>query len=440
MAEELELPEVTVEAPEGTPGAGEGEGGGKPLPPVEEEARRTDAARQFAAFDEFTNQSEYATLVVGHFRFLDWTSIFVQENRLDQWLTFRFSCADAVNLPEAPFWNLLQFKPGDACEIYLGRTLAMSGVIINRQAAYDARSRGVTLDGRSLSWWASTSSIVDKESRFEGDLLHIARMVLAPTGVGLETLGRISTLPFDPAAQPNPGETIGTFLERLGRERNVLVSASPAGNLLFIGEHVLPTGGNLIEGINILKCQCIISAERKYSIIYTRGQSAGGDDKYGIQASEMEARAAGTANRYRALITPMEHPVWTLEEVNLRNKHELMWTEGTDVEATIVVQGWFKPNGLLWRAGDHVQVDSPMAMLKQLLVLETVTFTQDRNAGTLTTLVAVTPWSLKSVAALTRGGGPLPPVSTPNTGPATTPPVGRFEGNRFIPPPIKGPF
>jgi diketogulonate reductase-like aldo/keto reductase len=50
---------------------------------------------------------------------------------------------------------------------------------------------------------------------------------------------------------------------------------------------------------------------------------------------------------------------------------------------------------LLWRAGDNVTVWSPMAVLNnQTLKIQTVTFTQDRNAGTETTLDLVVPWLL----------------------------------------------
>ena len=366
--------------------------------------------------------SEYATLVVGGRRFQDWTSVWVQENWGDQYASFRFSAVDAVNLPTTPP-TLLQFKPGDDCDVYLGPFRAMRGTIVGRQAAYDAKSRGAVLDGRSASWYASTSSILDKKSRYTGSLLDIAAKVLAPTGVRYTTVGDIPSRPFKPFVANEPGEQIGSFLERLARNRNVLLGSNASGDFVFIGEHVGKIVDTLTEGVNILKCQCMIRKEGIYSLLLTRGQSAANDEQNGRQSAEMEATAKGSATRYRALLTPMELPVWTLDEVVMRNNHELMWSEGDEVTANVTVYGWFTRKGTLWQAGDDVLIESTMAMLHQVLKIQTVTFTQDRQQGSLTTLTCVAPWRLKDIIPLTRGVRSSPSSSTPNTEPAETPPA-----------------
>lgn len=408
---DVELDEIVVDTPKPVEAP--------PLQGTAAEARRTVYARPYQAFDQFPDQSEYATLIVGSLRFQDWTSIWVSENWGDQFSSFRFTCADMVNLPtEPPWWELLQFKPGDECEIYLGRTRVMRGLILKRQVAYDANNHGVMLDGRSFSWWAVTSSSLDPESRFKGGLLEVAHKVLAPTGVGIETIGNIPSLPFKPDVSIEPGELIGQFLERISRTRNVIFSNHRNGNVLFIGDHTGPVIATLKEGVNILKLQCEISDEHIYRDILTRAQSRVSDDKMPKEAAEMEARATGTAKRYRAHLTAIEHPVWTLEEVKLRNKHEHMWTQGTQIVATITVHGWFAPNGQLWHAGDQVFVDSPMAMLKTVLILQTVTFTQDRQAGSLTTLLCVSPSALKGAPMYFNPTEQPMGGSTPDTGPA----------------------
>jgi hypothetical protein len=78
-----------------------------------------------------------------------------------------------------------------------------------------------------------------------------------------------------------------------------------------------------------------------------------------------------------------EQPVWSLGEIADRAKNESVWHEGTVIKANITVQGWLKPNGLLWKEGDQVAVDSPMALLNMGLKIESTTFTQDSNSGTL---------------------------------------------------------
>ena len=101
----------------------------------------------------------------------------------------------------------------------------------------------------------------------------------------------------------------------------------------------------------------------------------------------------GSAKCYNPLLTPIEHPVWTKEEVELRAKNEQMFAEGQrKVEATVTVQGWFNPRtGLRWDVGQDVRFESPMTGIDdQMMKIRTVTFTQDKS-GSLTTMVIVHP-------------------------------------------------
>jgi hypothetical protein len=123
-------------------------------------------------------------------------------------------------------------------------------------------------------------------------------------------------------------------------------------------------------------------------------------------------------------LTPAEQPVWSVSEIADRAKNEAVWNEGTIVTASVTVQGWMMASGTLWRAGDQVMVQSPMAMLNMALKIQTATFTQDRNSGTTTTLELVAPWLLKDRSDFNVGnpGAPQEPGNaTPNTQPAQTP-------------------
>ena len=66
--------------------------------------------------------------------------------------------------------------------------------------------------------------------------------------------------------------------------------------------------------------------------------------------------------------------------------------------ANITVQGWKQPSGVLWKQGGKYLVKSPMAMLNQALKAKTVTFSQDRQQGTLTMLELVAPRMLNDTS------------------------------------------
>jgi prophage tail gpP-like protein len=366
------------------------------LPEISVESRRI--MRPWPRPQLEPKREETATLIVAGRRFEDWESVWLQHKLFDAYAQFRFTAAERDDLP--PAWQRLQFKPRDSCQIYLGGQLALTGLILIRQTAYAGKQHGVTLQGVTDTWAAGRASIIDKKGQFEGGFEQVAKKVLAPTGVGMKINGKIDGTPFQPPAKNEPGEKIFSFLDRLARDRKVLVTSDAVGNFVFIGEKGPIVQETLLEGFNILKMQCVISVLHSYSNFETRGQRPSGkesDEGSPRDRAEQSATAGGGLNRYSPLLTIMEHPVWTPKEVALRNDTEVMWNEGQEIEATITVQGWFTSKGELWRAGQEVMVISPMAMLNEVLSIETVTFTQDSNGGSLTTLVCKNPLALNTV-------------------------------------------
>jgi prophage tail gpP-like protein len=111
--------------------------------------------------------------------------------------------------------------------------------------------------------------------------------------------------------------------------------------------------------------------------------------------AEQEAKEKGALKKVRSpILIPNETPVWTEKELKERAKNEKMWTEGQQIQATFVVQGWKSGNGKLWEEGKNVSVQSKMAMLNEELTIQSVTYTRDNTSGTLTTLLCVKPGSM----------------------------------------------
>jgi prophage tail gpP-like protein len=342
-------------------------------------------------------QKEIATIELGGgSTFKDWETVWVQTNYTDGFSRFRFTCAER---PDS-----IQIEPGDECKIKLGDQTAVTGVVLTRQAAYDPNSHGVQISGVSLTWYAGRGSVLHKTGSFDNKSFEeIAEEVLKPTGVKYKPIGQIPKTKFV-KCQIQPGEKIFDFLERIGRDVKVVIAADREGKFLFVGEHSAKVIGSVKEGVNIKSCQAVISDTAIYSEYITRAQCPGGNNKKYREASEQEAKTKGSAKRYSPLYTPIEHPVLTDKEVERRCDMEAMWHEGQDIQVTVVVQGWFSQGGELWEAGDDVNFESKMAMIKDTLKIQTVTFTQDNNSGTLTTLLLVPPFGLNGSRGHARQG------------------------------------
>ena len=341
---------------------------------------------------------ETATIVVNGRKFSDWETVMVQHRWAEDCPTFKFTTADQVEVPMD--WRLLRFKPQDLCAIYLGGQLAITGVIVTRQVAYDADNHGVMLIGEGRQKFASQASIVPQGNEPVGNydgksFEQVAREVLAPTGVPLVTVGTLDATPFA-RLQCEPGETIWAFLERCARPRGIVMGSDHLGNFLAIGQHTFPPTADLIEGFNIKKAQVTITMEDKRSIYIVLGQTAASDDQNGTDASEQKGQVGGSLPFYSPSLTTAEQPVWSQAELQARAANEAIWHEGTIIQASITVQGWMRPSdNNLWQAGSDVRVQAPMAAINQVMKIQTVTFLQSRAQGTETVLDLVVPELLR---------------------------------------------
>jgi prophage tail gpP-like protein len=347
---------------------------------------------------------EKATLIVGGKKFEDWESVWCQHTWGDPFQHFRFTAAERE--PTAKTYQLLQIKPEDECIIELDGELAINGMVVTRQAAFDEGNHGVLLQGVGMTWTAARASIIHETNSFDGkSFMQIAEEILKPTGIKGTKIGTISDKPFKRAHTP-PGANIFDFLKELASERSVLVTCTKDGDFLFVGE-----GGDngrvgaLVEGVNIRKCQAVISISTQRSDFIINGQSAADDKDKMRKQAEQTAKEKGTMKKYSPILVPNEYPVWTQEELQERAKNEAMWTEAQQIQATIVVQGWKAGTGKLWEAGKGVSVQSQMAMINQELRIQSVTYTQDNNSGTLTTLLCVPPWGINAPSDYKIGSG-----------------------------------
>jgi prophage tail gpP-like protein len=336
------------------------------------------------------NPAEVATLVVRGLTFTAWESVWVQHRVAEDAPLFRFTSTEE----DYPRWQTLRFKPGEECAIYLGGQLAMIGVITTRQVAYDANSHGVMLMGKGLTWLAARASVITKEMTFDNKTFtQVAFEVLAPFDyIKPQVIGVIDETPFKRLRAP-VGVTVWGWLEELARTRGVILGSDHTGGFLLIGKHSFQADNSLVEGRNILKAQIIIDRQRVYSDYIMRNQGAADDKDNMAKQAHQEAGVPSQIPpiRYSPLLNAMEYPAWTVAEVRQRAEYERQWNDGATLTANITVQGWHQPSGRLWKQGAKYYVETPMGLLQQDLKAKTVTFSQDRNSGTLTELEMVHP-------------------------------------------------
>jgi prophage tail gpP-like protein len=335
---------------------------------------------------------EEARLIVAGMEFYDWESVWVELEFHGEYSYFRFTSVERDN---PGIFYKLQFMPGEMCTVVLGGTTVLTGIIENRQVAYDAHRHGIEISGKSFTAPIARSSVNTKTGSFDGmTFQQVAEKVLSPFPVRAIPIGALNATPFD-KLQNQPGEPIWDFLERIARPRGIILGSDSFGNFLLIGKHGNPVlNTQLIEGQNIKKCQVVFEKKYTWQQYKVIAQHAASNDQSGTAASELEASWGGSGVLGSVLITPAEQPVKSIAEVQDRARNEALWNEGTVITMTATVQGWYRDERNLWWPGDNVYVYSPMAPLDLVMKIEKVIFSQDSANGTETVLELKQPWAL----------------------------------------------
>jgi prophage tail gpP-like protein len=365
--------------------------------------------------DDAQGPLDQATLIVAGINFQDWESVWVQIPATEQFSFFRFTSVER----QTQVGLYPQFMPGEPVIIKLGGATVCNGFIETRQVAYDATKHGIELIGKSFTEPYSRSSVYTETGNFDGMTFEqVMRKVLSFFPVGMKVIGALDATPFA-QLQNQPGERVWDFLERIARPRGIVLGSDPFGNFLAIGDHNFPVINTaLLEGQNIKKCQYSLTMQHLYQEAQVVAQAPASDGNSGTAASQLKGTWGGSGIPGTINITPADQPVKTVAEVIARAKNESKWLEGTKLNITIIVQGWYRDPNTLWWPLQKVRIASPMLPFDDVLKIHTVTFTQDNQGGTQTQLDFVYPWAINDQEA---NVAPMPSAPAPGSSPQPVP-------------------
>jgi prophage tail gpP-like protein len=358
----------------------------------------TDPARAKAGIPLAAIQSLYgddiAVLKVGAGEFQDWETVFVQIRWGDPFDYARFTAAERKDDTNVTHWQSYQIKPCDNVEVFLAGQRAFQGVVVERQVAYDIDNHGIQFLCKGGAFWRWKTSVNTETGSF--DNMNFEAIYKKLMGPKAQVVGTLNPRQFD-KLQAQIGESNWDFLERLARVRGIIL-AGKGEQAVAIGDHYTTPVAMLIEGVNIKSLNCTISIDQSYLEYRIVSQNPPSDDQNGSAANQMVGRWGGQTacpTWVSVNILPAEQPVKSQEELVDRAKNEAKWHEASVIKITAVVQGWRYDNVNLWQVGSSVIVDSPMTGLPPAkFSLQRITFTQDRNSGSQTTLDLVQPWLL----------------------------------------------
>jgi prophage tail gpP-like protein len=334
---------------------------------------------------------EIATVVTDGEKFTNWKSFRVENRITETHPVFQFDFSEESPVPAS--WYLAKLKPGAKVQVFLGDYLAITGTALERHVAFDANSHMVRLVGAGLTYdMIKSTPPLNKMGAHDGkNVQQLADSLMGHLGIKSKIVGNPDLSPFK-NIQVTPGETIMTTIERYARARRIVLGSDEKGNLLLIGEHEagLSTVEHLTEGKNILRANAVVKDNELKRYMFAVSQDTGDDEKNGDKTNKQVAQTTGTSKRELHWVINAEladNPQGLQQRIEM----EKLFTQGSEIEAHITVQGWFREDGHPWRAGEYYWVESPSLMLNRVLGCRGAVYEQADGAGSTTTLEMVKP-------------------------------------------------
>jgi prophage tail gpP-like protein len=227
---------------------------------------------------------------------------------------------------------------------------------------------------------------------------HIAQQLLKPHGIGWKEYGPVNNRPF-PRVNIAPGESVWNTIDMLVRQRGGWLGSDVDGSM-HIRTQWDAIGDALIEGVNILEGRETMTISQGgggdvdgKGVDVTDTQKSGNNKEWGAKVAHDPSGQAdktidlklGNRGVHAPVRTIAEHPGGK-EDAKDRATKEADKRGAESLVVQIVVLGWLKPSGGLWKPGDKIHIKSPMLIIDEMMDLTSATFTQDSKSGTRTTL------------------------------------------------------
>lgn len=393
-------------------------------------------------------------LLVGGAEYAGWKSVRIEPGIERQARSFELEVTDAwpgqTDIPR-------RIRPGDACQVYIGQDLVLTGYVDGTPIRYDATSVSVGVKGRS-----KTADLVDscpvpagestaaanvawpdlvgkngKKKTFiaapaksanqwrNQKLEVIAAALAAPYGV--RVIAEVDTGRVIADHQVQVGETVFESIDRMMRIRHVLSTDNAEGDLVFIDVGSAGRATTALElGKNIRSGNSPLDYKGVFSTYICKGQRSGNDDEFGQAVSEEEGQAevdnqtyvAGSsaaatdkrAPRRRVLVIKQSGQAdeGTCQD---RAEYERAHRAAKALETIYTVSGWRQDSGALWQPNLIVRVRDPLIGFDAEMIIAEVAWIID-DQGQRTEIRVGPPDGYRSKAGVLKaskrqkGGGP----------------------------------
>lgn len=289
-------------------------------------------------------------------------------------------------------------RQGMPCTVALGSDTVLTGYIDDFIPSYDAENVSIRVTGRDKTGDLVDSSVVHKSGQWKGVRLEkLAEEICKPYGITV--INETDTGETFPSVALEQGETAFDLLDRLAKQRGVLLTADGLGRLVITRASTKRAGVALVLGQNILAARGRFSWRERNSQYIVKGTTSAGGSTWDEQPAKVTGGRQtivddSEINRYRPKILVNEDSL-TVGGANTRGEWYKSRMLGEANSTEITLAGWREngDNGPLWQKNQLTDIDDPVQNLKTTWLIKTVTFTEGDN-GRVCVLTLVPPESM----------------------------------------------
>ncbi|QCO07540.1 phage baseplate assembly protein [Azospirillum argentinense] len=347
-----------------------------------------------------TDERNAVRLLVNGTDFGGWKSVRIAAGLDRQARDFELSVTDRWPGSDVP----RRIAPGDACQVFIGADLVLTGYVDATPISYDAGTVTVGVKGRSKTADLVDCSAIHEPGQFKGRKVdQVAAELAAPYGVAVVVAVDTGAPIADHQVQQ--GESVFESIDRMLKLRALLSTDDAEGRLVLTRAATARAATDLVVGENILTGSADLDCKDRFSEYRIKGQrtadGAAGDDEDGddedggpdigallgaaAPTSQVVAVQADTAIRRRRVLVIVADGQPDGGTARERARWEAAHRAGKSFEATYTVQGWRQGDGRLWVPNALVRVRDPVIGFDVDMLVSAVSYSLS-EAGSVTTL------------------------------------------------------
>lgn len=305
-------------------------------------------------------------------------------------------------------------REGAECRVTIDGQTVITGYIDDVEMALSASDYSLAVSGRDKTCDLVDCSATGKPEIRNKSLIAIARELCRPFGIAVITDdgqdAAISVRLNPKAAQSvaqkarkrkessskfageniqnfrtQPGESVIDCLERVAREKGLLITSTPNGELLFTRSGKNNSGATIQEGKNLLDGRVRTSIKDRFSEYIVNGQQSGAEGLSGNRWKAFKSQTSDPAvKRYRPLVILAENAMGAAG-ARRRAAWEAAVRAARATTLEVSVPEWKTETGKIWAVNEIVRVEIPtLRITREMLVCE-VNFVLD-SGGRVTNL------------------------------------------------------